>query len=255
APLNGAAHVNHVAARREIALRQSYVSTPGASLTLDGKLSHDSQLQVVARSTNLHQVELLADSLRTAFSGTPLQKLDLYGEANFEGSATGSLAEPQLRGKLEARDLRVKGSYWKLLRANVEAGPHALAVSDGHLEAAPQGRIDFNLRTELQDWTYTTASPVTMNASVTRMPLDSIEWLAGYADKVSGTLSGNITAHGTQLNPVGRGEITLANGKVLSEPFQSIALKFHGDGKAVQANLLVHLPAGTGEAQISFDPA
>lgn len=255
APLTGAVHLDYAAARHEIALRQSYVSTPGASLTLDGKLSHYSQVQVAARSTNLHQLELLTASLRTAFSGKPPEKLDLYGTASFDGFATGSLAEPQLRGKLEAHNLRVKGSSWKLLRANVEAGPSALGLSDGLLEAATQGKINFNLRTELKDWNYTPASAVTLSISVAQMPFANVEWLADYAHQVSGTLSGNVTVRGSQLNPIGHGDISLAGGKIFSEPFQNVTLKFQGDGKAVQANLLAHLPAGTGEAQISFDPA
>ncbi len=255
APLNGAVHCDYAAARHEIALHQSYVSTPGASLTLDGKLSHYSQLTVAVRSTNLHQLELLADHLNTALSGTTLPKLDLYGAASFEGFATGSVAEPELQGKLEARNLRVKDSSWKLLRANVEARPTALGLSNGYLEAATQGKIDFNLRAGLNEWNYTPASPITLDISVTQVPFANVEWLASYAHQVSGTLSGNVSVRGSQLNPVGHGDINLAGGKIISEPFQNITLKFQGNGKAVQASLRAHLPAGTGEAQISFDPA
>lgn len=255
APLTGAVHLDYAAAHREIALRQSYVSTPGASLTLDGKLSHYSQLQVFARSTNLHQLELLAANLTTAFTGKTPQKLDASGSASFEGSATGSLTEPQIHGQIEARNLRIKGSSWKLLRANVEANPGMLSLSEGHLEAAPQGKIDFNLRTELKEWKYAPDSPATVNVSVAQIQLANVEWLEDYAHKVSGTLSGNLAAHGSQLNPVGRGEISLAGGKILAEPFQSISLKFQGDGKAVQARLQAHLPAGSAEAEVSFDPA
>lgn len=255
APLAGAVHLDYAATRREIALRQSYLSTPGASLTLDGKLSSNSQLQVVARSTSLHQLELLLASLRTTFSGKPPQKLDLYGTASFEGSATGSLSEPQLRGKLEAHDLRVKGSAWKLLRTNVEASPRVLNLTNGRLEAAKQGTVNFNLRTELNEWNYSPASPVTVNVSVAQMSLANAEWLSDYAQKVSGTLSGTVAVHGSQLNPVGHGQVSLVGGKILSEPFQNITLKFQGTGKAVEANIQAHLPAGAGEAQISFDPA
>ncbi len=255
APLNGGVHCDYAAARHEIALHQSYLSIPGASLTLDGKLSQYSQLKLVARSTNLHQLELLATNLTAALSGKPLPKLDLYGAASFEGFATGSAAEPQLQGKLEAHNLRVKDSSWKLLRANVEARPTALGLSNGYLEAATQGKINFNLRTELKEWNYTPASPITLNISVTQIPFANVEWLASYAHQVSGTLSGNVAVHGSQLNPIGHGEISLAGGKIMSEPFQNITLKFQGDGKAVQASLQAHFPAGTGEAQISFDPA
>lgn len=254
APLNGAIHGDYAAARHEVALRQSYISTPGVELSLDGKLSSYSQLKIDARSTNLHQLELLAASLGAAFSEKPLPKLGLYGAASFAGSISGSIQEARVQGKLEARNLRVKESSWKLLRANVEAGPSAFALSDGHLQADPQGKIDFNLKIALQQWAYTPASQVTLSVSIGQIPVAEIDWLANYGHKISGTLSGNVAVHGSQLNPTGRGEINLAGGKILSEPFQSIAVKFQGDGKAVQANLQAHLPAGAGEAQITFDP-
>ncbi|HEY7405349.1 MAG TPA: translocation/assembly module TamB domain-containing protein [Candidatus Angelobacter sp.] len=254
-PVNGVVHGDYVAARDEVSLRQSYISTPGVELSLDGKLSSYSQLRVAAYSTNLHQLELLAARLGAAFSQNPLPKLGLDGTASFTGSVFGSLKEARVQGMLEARNLRVKESSWKLLRANVEAGPGALALSNGHLEASPQGTIDFNLKTALQRWAYTPASPVTLAVSISQIPVAEIDWLANYGHQVSGTLSGNIAVHGSQLHPVGRGDISLTGGKIHYEPFQNIAVKFQGDGKAVQANLVAHLPAGTGEAQVEFDPA
>jgi translocation and assembly module TamB len=254
APLNGAIHGDYSAARQEIELRQSYISMPGAEISLDGKLSNNALLKITARSANLHQLELLADNLGAAFLERPLPKLALYGTASFVGSISGSVKEAHVQGKLEARNLRVKGSSWKALRATVEAGPQALAFSDGQLEAAPQGKIDFSLKTALQRWAYTPASPTTLTVVIAQLPMAEIEWLVNHGEQVSGILSGNVAVHGSQLNPAGRGEITLAGGKILSEPFQKIAIQFQGDGKAVQANLQVHLPAGAGEAQITFDP-
>jgi translocation and assembly module TamB len=254
APLSGAVHADYAAARHEIELRQSYVRTPATSLTLDGKVSRYSQLQVEARSSNLHELELLGANLKTTISHEPPPKLDLYGAASFSGFITGLVTEPQLKGKLEASNLRVKGSAWKLLRANVEAGPLAVSLSGGSLETATQGKINFSLQTGLEKWTYTPASPINVEISASRITASDFGWLTGQAYPVSGTLSGNASVHGSQLNPVGHGEINLTGGKILSEPIQSVALKFQGDGKAVRASLLVHLPAGTAQAQMTIDP-
>jgi translocation and assembly module TamB len=254
APISGAIHGSYAAATQEIELRQSYVRTAATSLTLDGKVSQHSRLQVAAHSNDLHELELLAGNLGSAFSGAPPPKLDLHGTASFNGSVTGSATRPRLEGRLEARSLQVKGSSWKLLRANVDAGPSAISLGSGHLEAAAQGTINFNLRTTLDEWVYTPASPINLEVSAAGISLSDAASLANQAVPVSGTLSGNASVHGSQLNPVGHGDIRLAGGEVYSDPIQSLVLKFQGDGKAVQADLLARLSAGTAQAHMTLDP-
>jgi translocation and assembly module TamB len=254
APLSAVVHADYAAARHELELHQSYVRTLATSLTLDGKVSRYSRLHLAAGSNNLHELELLAASLRTAFSGEPPPKLDLYGTASFNGFITGFVTEPELQGKLEASNLRVKGSSWKFLRADVDVGPSALRVSGGHLEAASKGQINFGLRTELDHWVYTPASSINLEVSASRIPIVEVARLANRAYPVSGTLSGNALVRGSQLNPVGHGEISLTEAKIFAEPIQSLTLNFHGDGKAVQASLLARLLAGTARAEMTLDP-
>jgi translocation and assembly module TamB len=99
-------------------------------------LSEPSQLQVSLRSGNLHEVELLAQNFGIAASGRSVQALDLYGTASFTGSVSGSVIAPHLKGQLEATDLRVRGTRWKLLRTDIDASPSSLSFSNGSLEAA-----------------------------------------------------------------------------------------------------------------------
>jgi autotransporter translocation and assembly factor TamB len=139
-------------------LRQSYIRTQQTSITLDGKVSEDSQLQVALRSGNLHELELLAENFRTAPSGQTAQKLDLYGTASFSGFVSGPANVPQLKGQLEAHNLRVKGTYWKLLRTDIDASPSSLSFSNGDLEAETQGQTGFS----------DSASPINLEVSASR---------------------------------------------------------------------------------------
>src|SRR5260370_17658527 len=150
--------------------------------------------------------------------------------------------------------MSVKGSSWKLWRANVEAGASGRRLNGGSLEVAPGGQINFNVKRGLDEWIYTPASPINLEISASQIPFADVAWLADQAYPVSGTLSGNVSVRGSQLNPVGHGDISLAGGKIFSEPFQSLTLKFQGDGKAVHASLLARLPAGTAPAQMTLDP-
>src|SRR5260370_14932449 len=233
---------------------QSYLRTPANLITLDGKVSRDSQLQGGAQSSNLHELERLAVNLRGGVSGMPPQWTDVYGSASFNGFITGLVTKPHLQGKLEARNLRVKGSSWKLLRASVDADPSALSVSGGYLEAATEAKLAFDLRTGTDEWAYTPASPIKLEISASQIAFADVASLANQTYPVSGMLSGNASVHGSQLNPVGHGDINLANGKIFTEPIQSLNFKFQGDGKTVRASVLLHLPAGTAHAQMTLDP-
>ena len=71
---------------------------------------------------------------------------------------------------------------------------------------------------------------------------------------VSGTLALNVSVHGSQLNPVGQGTLTVTKAKVSTEPIQNLNVKFEGDGNTVKANLTVQMPAGSARADGIISP-
>jgi translocation and assembly module TamB len=71
---------------------------------------------------------------------------------------------------------------------------------------------------------------------------------------LQGTLSANVKAHGTQLNPIGQGTINLSQAKVSGETIQAANVKFQGTGDAVHANLEVRLPAGAANGVVTYYP-
>lgn len=159
-PLHAVIHAEYEAAGRKLSFRQSYLKTAQTTLTLEGNtgsVGDKSSLQVSLNSGNLHEVELLAGNFPAGWdpwSGfSPLRQpstepstthaappsignLGLYGTATFTASITESAGVPQLKGQLEARNLRVKGTSWKLLHTDIEMTPSSLTFSNGSLEAA-----------------------------------------------------------------------------------------------------------------------
>ena len=61
-------------------------------------------------------------------------------------------------------------------------------------------------------------------------------------------------AHGTQLNPIGQGEINLRNANISGEPVKSAQVRFQGTGDTVHANLLVQISAGNATGQLTYYP-
>jgi translocation and assembly module TamB len=163
-PLRAVIHAEYEAAGRKLSFHQSYLKTAQTTLNLDGNtgsFGDESSLQVSLKSGNLHEVELLAENFpaalgplsglwpqstaqstpqattqTTAQSTQPTEKLDLYGSATFTAFISNSGGVPELKGQLEARNLRVKGTSWKLVHTDIEVTPSSLAFSNGNLEAA-----------------------------------------------------------------------------------------------------------------------
>jgi translocation and assembly module TamB len=266
-PLESVIHADYAAARKEVGLKNSYVRTPSTTLNLNGEVSNRCQLNVALRSNDLHELELLMAALTKPTQGQP-QQLGLYGTATADASVTGSLTAPQINGQMEARNLRVKGSSWKVLRTGFNANPSQASLTNGDLEAAPspqnaqdrraptsgQGRINFSAQVRLKKWAYTASNPIAVNLSASQISLEDLERLADKTYPISGTLALNVSLRGSQLNPVGQGTLTVVNAKVSNESIQNVNLKFQGDGNAVNANLTVQMPAGTAHAEMDYMP-
>lgn len=252
--LAGVIHADYAARSKELALTKSYVRTPRTTINLDGKVSDHSQLQVALLTQDLHELELLATALRKSSPGPAPQPLGLYGTASLNATVSGPTSSPQIKGQLEARNLRVKGSTWKVLHAGFTADPSQVIVSHGDLEAQPQGKINFDAQARLKKWAYVPASPIAVKLSAAQLSLADLAKLANQTYQVTGTLSLNVSLHGSQLNPIGQGTITVANAKVANESIQNVHLQFQGDGNAVNGNLALQMPAGKVNADVNYQP-
>jgi translocation and assembly module TamB len=254
-PLDGVIHADYTGAHKELALTQSYIRTPQTTINLNGKVSDHSQVQVALRSNDLHELETLATALQAPPPGKKQpEPLGLYGTATMNASVSGSLSAPQINGQMDARNLRVKGSSWKVLHTGFTANPSQVTLSNGELDAVPQGNIKFSAQARLKQWAYTPSSPVVVNLSASQVSIADLEKLANTNYPVTGTLALNIAVHGSQLNPVGQGTITITKAKISTEPIQNLNVKFQGDGNNVTANLTVQMPAGTARADVDYLP-
>ncbi|MGB8131510.1 MAG: translocation/assembly module TamB domain-containing protein [Candidatus Angelobacter sp.] len=254
-PVNGVIHADYAAAHKQLALTNSYIRTPQTSVNLNGKISDRSQLQVALRSNDLHELETLSAAFKKPAPGQPpAQPLGLYGTANVNATVSGSLKAPQINGQMDARNFRVKGSSWKVLHTALAANPSQITLTNGDLEAVPQGRLNFSAQAKLKNWAYTPSSPITANISGSQISIADLERLANKSYPVSGTLALNVALHGSQLNPVGQGTLTVTKAKVSTESIQNLNVKFQGDGNTVKANMTVQMPAGSARADVDYFP-
>src|SRR5262249_9489651 len=137
---------------------------------------------------------------------------------------------------------------------DVSANPSVVVLENGELQKATQGHFAFNIRAGLSHWSYMPASPINVALSGSQLSVADLQKFAGKNYPVTGTLAIKASVHGSQLNPVGQGNITLTEGVISGEPVQSASVTFRGDGSSVDTSLNAHMPAGSVNGKASIDP-
>ena len=249
-PMNGIIHARYANATKVISLSNSFIRLPQTALNLNGTVSDRSALEIQLQSSNLHELENIANEFRAPGS----QPLGLYGAANFNGTVRGSMAAPHLNGQLTATNLRVHDTQWRLLRSNVDASPSAASLTNGELDPADRGRITFNLSTGLRKWAFTNTSPIQVGLNANNVNVGELAKATGSSTPIKGTLAANVAVHGTELNPIGQGTVNLTNAQVSSEPINFVNVNFNGTGEVVNAKLSAKVPAGTMSGHLVYYP-
>ncbi len=86
------------------------------------------------------------------------------------------------------------------------------------------------------------------------MNIADLAKLTGQQIPVTGILNANINIHGSELNPVGDGNLSLTHMIAYEEPVNSVKLKFSGTGEEAQGDLAIQLPAGDIQSNVSIRP-
>src|SRR5579864_931582 len=236
-PLNGAVHLTYVAATQAITLTQTQLQTPATLIRVNGTVANHSNLQLQANTRDLHELETLALAFKAPTPTKPGTKPspppDIYGVASLNANVTGSMKRPKIAGQLNAQNLQVQDTRWKTLQANFSASPSGVQVQRGWLVSANQGTLQFNMSAALRDWKYEPANPITADVVATTMPIDQWPQMATLQYPVGGNLSANINIRGSQLNPVGNGNIRLASAHIDGIAVPRLTVDFRGNGNAV----------------------
>ncbi len=249
-PINAAIHARYNGADQQIALNHSYLRTPQTSVNLDGTVSNHSALQVQVQANDLHELATVAG----LYTVPPAEPLDLHGRASFNGSVRGPTSAPQVAGQLNAANVLVRGTSFRTLRTSIQANPSLVSLQNGVLDLGKQGHATFNVQSGLHQWAHLPSSPFVVNLNASQLSISELARAANLTTSVSGTLNANVTAHGTQLYPIGHGDINLKNAVISGEPVQTADVRFQGTGDAVHANLLTKISAGTAQGEITYYP-
>ncbi len=252
-PISGVIRGTYSAANQQINLTNSYLQMPQTSLTMNGTVSQRSSLAVHFQSSDLAELESLADAFRPGIGGKS-SKLGLAGTVSFDGTIKGSASEPHVAGQLAGSNLRFRGNQWRSLRTSVEASPSLVSLQHGILVPEPHGTVNFSGSVALNNWSFTRQNPIQVELNASQLDLVDLTRLVNSGLPVDGTLAANIHIHGTALSPIGHGNITLTRAKIYQQPIRSANLNFSGSDGQVKGNLSARVASGTVQTAFSFRP-
>ena len=256
-PLNGILHVRYEGARSLLSFAQSYLRTPATELRLDGTVGTQAALKVQVHNTDLREIDLIALGIREASlpkGQIRPQPFGLYGAGDFVGQASGSTKDLHLTGSLVARDLQVHGSQWRSLRANVALSPSSASLQQGELIAATQGRVQFDVTTSLNHWSYSPSSPIDVQVHAAGLAASDIERLAGLQYPVTGLVSANVALRGTSSNPQGQAQLRLTDAKLWNQPVRSLVVDVQGAHDSLNSSMQLQSPTANGTGKLTYSP-
>src|ERR1035441_2176518 len=86
------------------------------------------------------------------------------------------------------------------------------------------------------------------------MNIADLTKLSGQQIPVTGVLNAHVSAHGSELSPIGSGNVSLTKLVAYDEPITSVTINFAGTGDDAHADLAVDLPAGSVHGKVSVRP-
>jgi len=253
-PVESVIHALYSGANHEIQMNASYLRTPQTDLTLNGAVGDRSRLALRLQANDLREIATIAELFESPQAGQATRQLDLSGSASFQGALQGATDAPHLTGQLTATNLHINGTGWKSLSTGVDASPSHAALQHADIEAQPHGRITLNAAVDLNKWAFTDRSPIQLELSASQVNLASLEKVAGEQLPVTGTLNANLALHGSELNPMGNGNLALTGVTAYEEPIQFLKVNFSGSGDQARADLSLQLPAGAVQGKLTVQP-
>lgn len=248
-PLNGALHVSYDGPRQTIEIANTTFHLPSATLTAQGSISKHSDLQIRGAASDLHQLAALISSFRSTASPPAVS-----GSATLSASVRGSMKQPAVDVQLNGQHLEIEGSEWSTATIAMHANPSQITIDNASLLNAQSGEASLTAAVALRKWSYDASNRIEAHVRAQKLRLSDLQKLANQSYPISGDLSGDISLSGSQLQPVGAGSATIANGHAYGEPILNFAANFKAANGSIDSTLNVSTAAGAVDANVSYTP-
>lgn len=253
-PVQAALHAQYSGASQQITLHRSQLQLPSTSLVLKGTLGHRAGLTVQMHSSNLAELEDVADLVRRPVPGKPLTPLGLAGTASFQGVIRGTTAAPDIFGTISAQDVQILGTRWKAIHSGVEISPFVARLQHAELQPAQQGHIAADASLALHRWAPSAHSALKLHLDATDLQVAAFTPLLAHPVPVTGMLRVSAAVQGPLDQPVGHGSVVLTQAKIYGQPVRTARVLFTGTGSNILTQLEARVAGGSLTASADVQP-
>jgi len=247
-PIDGIVHATYEGRSNLAIVTNTFVRTPQTRLEIEGSAGQKLNIKLRGHAADLKEVESVAAAFQKAGAqssspATSPRSKNLGGAADLQVLIEGSVNDPHIRGQLSGRGLKVEDTEWRSLEMKLQASKSGVSIQNGSLVNARQGYINFAGSAGLSNWHYLPSNPISLDVTSRGLAIEQLLQLAQLDYPVSGSLSVNLSMHGSQVNPVGTGSVHLVQAKMYGQPVRQLSIQSQGNGDALSSSLAMSLPA------------
>jgi translocation and assembly module TamB len=153
--------------------------------------------------------------------GTPDAKILIDGALIWNGRITGPSDGPTFSGHFQGEHARYDNFALDSISGDLTYSPTQLVITRGQArQGAMQAGIEGSL--QLSDWEFRPENRWESELNLEKVPLASLEQLAGWKYPVEGLLTGQFHGRGTRADPVLTGLVDLADANAYTVPFNRL---------------------------------
>jgi len=228
-PVSGRVKADYSGRADSVTLSPSYLALPHSRVDLSGSLGQQIQVRLVTRDmSDFHP--LAAIPVVFGAPGNP-------GSATVNATVAGKLSAPAITAQVDATNFSVDGRPFTHFGADVNATRSGASVANGVLSRGAL-QAQFSATVGLLNWKPENNQPLRADATVRNADLADILALAGQsAVAATGGLSADAHINGTVGDPRGNADLTVTNGTLQGEHFDSLA------ARAVMTDQSIDIPS------------
>jgi translocation and assembly module TamB len=150
--------------------------------------------------------------------GTPAAKILIDGSLQWNGRIIGPSDGPTFQGHFHGEHARYDSFALDSLDGDMTYSPRELVIARGR---ASRGTMEAGIDGQLQltDWEFRPENQWVSELNLEKVPLESLEQLAGKKYPIQGLLTGQFHGHGTRAEPSLTGLLDVADATVYTVPF------------------------------------
>jgi translocation and assembly module TamB len=153
--------------------------------------------------------------------GSPDAKIPIDGALVWNGRITGPSDGPTFTGQFEGEHARYDNFRLDSISGDIIYSPTQLVISRGQARrGAMRAGIDGSL--QLTDWEFRPENRWESELNLEKVPLESLQQLAGWKYPAEGLLTGQFHGRGTRAEPVLTGLVDLADATAYTVPFNRL---------------------------------